>query len=81
MQAKLTVEKSEAVDLLERYQAALLLWLRWHDAQQRITRSMFDARHDQVRLTQLMDQLDALRQEAVRVSNELIELTDGQQPS
>jgi hypothetical protein len=52
---------SRAVD-----EAALVLWLRWNDAFEKVNREMYLHRSDPEVLDVLMSQLDDLRKEAVR---------------
>ena len=57
----------------ERYQDALLLWLRWNNAYERVTATLYDARHDPRKQEQLLDEMDQLRQQAVDFSRELLD--------
>ena len=61
--------------VIERYQEALTLWLRWNDAHERINASLFEARQDLTQSAELLDQLDFLRQKAVKLSSELLDRT------
>jgi hypothetical protein len=59
-------------------QQAVLLWMEWHTAQERLTADMFRSRHDtaqQAELLEQMDQLDQLRWRAVELSQEMLSLT------
>jgi hypothetical protein len=56
-----------------RYQDALLLWLKWNEAHQRMTGALYASRRDPQQIEQLMDRLDQLRAEAVRLSQELLD--------
>ncbi|MCH8046404.1 MAG: hypothetical protein IID44_22065 [Planctomycetes bacterium] len=64
---------SGAPNLGERYQDALLLWLRWNNAYERVTATLYDARHDPRKQEQLLDEMDQLRQQAVDFSRELLD--------
>ena len=55
-----------------RIREALSLWLRWNSAHERVTSVMFQAELDQRKLEEAMDELDLLRQQAVRLSEELL---------
>lgn len=70
-----TTEQNVPLGLAERYQEALTLWLRWNDAQEHIDANLFAARHDIQQATELLDQLDRLRQRAVKLSSQLLDLT------
>ena len=59
--------------LRDRYQDALLLWLRWNNAYERVTAAIYDARQDPKKQEQLMDEMDQLRQQAVEISHELLD--------
>lgn len=57
------------------WKQAVLLWMEWHQAQERLTAAMFRSRHDtaqQAELMQQMDQLDQLRWRAVELSQEML---------
>jgi len=60
--------------LVERCHEALLLWLRWNDAHQQVSRLIYDAGEDASRIEQILDQLDQLRLKAVQASQELLDL-------
>jgi hypothetical protein len=47
-------------------EAALVLWLRWNDAFEKVNRELYSNRQDPETLEVLLSQLDSLRQEAVR---------------
>ncbi|HVA48499.1 MAG TPA: hypothetical protein VNH11_19195 [Pirellulales bacterium] len=55
-----------------RCREALLLWLRWHAEQQQITESLYRHRHRPAQMESLLDRLDALRDEAVALSQEAL---------
>ena len=57
----------------ERYQDALLLWLRWNSAYERSTAALYDARQNPREQEEIMDQMDQLRQQAVNLSRELLD--------
>jgi hypothetical protein len=52
--------------------AALVLWLRWNDAFERVNREMYLRRHEPEVLEALMSQLDELREEAVRQTDAVL---------
>ncbi len=52
---------------------ALRFWMRWNDAYERVTSCMFDARHDQRKLEDMMDQMDQLRRRAIELSQRLLD--------
>jgi hypothetical protein len=58
-----------------KYQEALLVWLRWNDAHERITTSLYGAGQDTRQIEQMLDHLDQLRMQAVRLSQELLDST------
>lgn len=52
---------------------ALVMWLRWNDAHERITQRLYAEQSDPVRSEELLDQLDHLRRDAIRLSQELLD--------
>jgi hypothetical protein len=58
----------------EPYQRALLLWLQWNDAYQRLAEVMFQAGADQQAIQASLDVCDRMRQDAARLSRELLGL-------
>jgi hypothetical protein len=73
MQPHVDDRRSTGSALAGRFQEALLLWLRWNDAHQRMTGLLYESRQDQRTVEELLDQLDRLRQEAVQLSQELLD--------
>jgi hypothetical protein len=57
----------------EKYQDALLLWLRWNSDYERSTAALYDARQDPREREEILDQLDQLRHQAVDISRELLD--------
>jgi hypothetical protein len=55
------------------YREALLLWLRWNEAYERVTERMFETGDDPAAVEALMDQMDSLREDAKRLSRLLLE--------
>jgi hypothetical protein len=55
---------------------ALQLWLRWNDAYEKTTACMFDRGQDRRAIEDLMDQLDQLRLQAVRLSRTVVSQVD-----
>ncbi len=62
-----------AINPWAKYQEALLLWVRWNDAHERITGALFRSDQDPQAIEQALDQLDQLRAEAVRLSQQLLD--------
>ena len=55
------------------WQQALQLWLAWNTAYEHVTEEAFRAGSDQQRLEDLMDQMDQVRQQALKLSRRLLE--------
>lgn len=55
-----------------RVRQALTLWLRWNAAYEQTTARMFQPGASIDSLQQIMDEMDALRRQAVELSRELI---------
>jgi hypothetical protein len=55
------------------YREALVLWLRWNHAYEHVTVSMFESKSDPKQLEELMDQMERLRQEAIELSQKLLD--------
>jgi hypothetical protein len=55
------------------HREALLLWLRWNDAYERVTEQLFQIGDDPAAAEAMMDQLDALRREAASKSRALLD--------
>lgn len=60
-------------DLEMRLREALVMWLRWNDAHEKCTERLFCEHCDPRQTEELLDQLDGLRHEAVRLSHELLD--------
>jgi hypothetical protein len=58
----------------ESHEKALLLWLQWNDAFERLSESMFRAGSDQQAIQTCLDEADRLRQEAIDLTRELLGL-------
>ncbi len=56
----------------EQCRQVLRLWLRWNEAHERLCEEMYQARRDMRALEDKLDQLDLLRQQAVRLSKALL---------
>lgn len=54
------------------YREALRLWLRWNQAHDQITRTLFEDGKPTQKLEDVMDQLDSMRKQAVALSEGLI---------
>ncbi|REJ68157.1 MAG: hypothetical protein DWQ31_08460 [Planctomycetota bacterium] len=54
------------------WQEALMLWLSWNRAYERLTAKMCRAGQDQEKLEQLMDEMDQLRVQAIDRSEALL---------
>jgi len=59
-------------DFRHAYEQTLVLWLRWNDANERITTEMFEQRNDQDGIEALLSQVDELREQAVVASRALL---------
>jgi hypothetical protein len=55
-----------------RCQQALVLWLRWNDEHQQLTESMYCNRQRPAAVEALLDRVDALRSEAVAITQEAL---------
>jgi hypothetical protein len=60
-------------DVEMRCRDALLLWLHWNDAYERVTEAMCRPGQTQDQLESLMDSMDQLRREAIAKSHELLD--------
>ncbi|GEM_PF-5178444 len=58
--------------LVDRMQDVLNLWMQWNNAYQELCAMMYSHRYDVQRLESLADDLDRLRQRAVRMTAELL---------
>lgn len=56
-----------------RYRDVLALWLRWNQTYERVTELMFSQGSEAAQLESLMDQVDALRNEAISRSRDLLD--------
>ena len=57
----------------EHYRKALIMWLRWNEAQELATARMFSAGRRVESIEDLLDQIDQLRHAAVSLSRELLD--------
>ena len=64
---------AEKVPVPPECERALIAWLRWNDAYERVTAEMYKAGTNQRQLQDLMDQLDRLRREAISLSRKLVD--------
>jgi hypothetical protein len=75
LEPQATTATSLCLDENALWKQAVLLWMEWHQSQERLTAAMFRSRHDtaqQSELMQQMDQLDQLRWRAVELSQEML---------
>jgi hypothetical protein len=66
-------KQEQAAEVPEPYKKALLLWLQWNAAYERVTETMCQTNQDQQALQSLMDQMDHLRKDAVELSHDLLD--------
>lgn len=66
-----TADSTTSLDV--RARQVLQMWLRWHEASQKITERMFAERDNAQKLQEMLDDLDRLRQEAVAASQQILE--------
>jgi hypothetical protein len=62
----------EEADMPNRCAEVLRLWLEWNEAYDTITERLFQVGNDRRRQEDLLDQLDALRRKAVKMSEDLL---------
>ena len=55
------------------FREALVSWLRWNEAYERVSTAMYDSQNDPRQLESLMDQMDRLRRRAIKLSHELLD--------
>ena len=65
-------EYESVSDHTKAFRDALTLWLQWNQAHEQITRALFDSGKPDQQLEDLMDQLDRMRKQAVKLSEGLI---------
>ena len=65
-------EADTVTDPANAWREALRLWLRWNQAHDQITRTLFEDGKPSQKLEDVMDQLDSMRKQAVTLSEELI---------
>jgi hypothetical protein len=53
---------------------ALELWLQWDEQHRRLTELLFDGKNDPLRIEELLDCCDVLRQKAVELSHRALGL-------
>jgi hypothetical protein len=68
-----THDETEAMDQQLRWREALVCWLRWNEAYENVTATMYDKRQSPEQLERLMDQMDALRRHAIELSHQLLD--------
>jgi hypothetical protein len=61
-----------AADTDPAWRDALQLWLRWNTAHTELTSRMFEVQHNSAMMEDLLDQVEQLRLEAVKLSEQLI---------
>ncbi|MCE9552559.1 MAG: hypothetical protein K8T91_04165 [Planctomycetes bacterium] len=59
-------------DELKSWKEAIMLWLSWNSAQEKLTEKMYKAGQDQRKLETLMDEMDMFRQRAIMLSERLL---------
>lgn len=64
--------QADASDSRRRCEQALVLWLRWNDAYERVTSEMFEQRDNPERVDQLLGQVDELRRQAVETTQAVL---------
>lgn len=52
---------------------ALVLWLRWNEAYERVTERLYDGQFGSEQTETVLDEVESLRREAVRLSQELLD--------
>jgi len=78
MEKNRRVDESPRGDLAKptfeaRCREALVLWLRWNESYEHVTEVMCQPGKSQEQLERHMDQMDALRRQAVAISRELFD--------
>ena len=58
---------------VDAWREAVGLWLDWNSAYEQVTERLFALGQDQRRLEDVMDQMDQVRQKAIRLSRQLVE--------
>jgi hypothetical protein len=58
-------------------QQALVLWLRWNDGFEKVTEQMYSAGLEREQAEQVLDELDQVRREAVRLSQVILNSDEG----
>jgi len=61
-----------ATDSEPAWRDALQLWLRWNTAHTELTSRMFEVQHNSAMMEDLLDQVEQLRLQAVKLSEQLI---------
>ena len=64
--------QDDASDSRRRCEQALVLWLRWNDAYERMTSQMFEHRENPERVEELLGQVDELRRQGVDTTKEIL---------
>jgi hypothetical protein len=62
---------------VDRMLEALLMWLKWNDAYERSTTTLFDQRDNPRLAEDLMDQMDQLRRQVAELSRDLLDKPPG----
>ncbi|NIP84593.1 MAG: hypothetical protein GTO03_03170 [Planctomycetales bacterium] len=70
--AETVAEPPSEADGNPAWRQALQLWLEWNAAQKSLTARMFQVEQNSAKVEDLMDQVEQLRLEAVRLSEQLI---------
>lgn len=66
-------DRSTISDFEMRCREALVLWLRWNEAYERVTEQMYQPGTSQESLQDTMDQVEDLRRQAISLSQEMLE--------
>lgn len=61
-----------SADPLAQWKEAVMLWLSWHSAQEKLTTKMCKPGQDQNKIEALLDEADTLRKRAIELSETLI---------
>ena len=67
-----TQTPTSAADTEPAWRDALQLWLRWNTAHTELTSRMFEVQHNSAMMEDLLDQVEQLRLQAVKLSEQLI---------
>ena len=68
-----TASQAGPTDAQERYRTALRVWLQWNELHERLCAQLYRAGRDPHSLEEKLDTVDRLRQQAVRLTQELLQ--------